>query len=122
MTFLSNMYTGAISSMLLPSQVRRPTSSNPSVVSLAVVLVVMLVLQEGILVAAISRKCHRCNTQSREGVLEPVESAEEPCVSPVLTARFPPSAVLISHMGCLIRLTIAPMGRSGASRWTPSAS
>lgn len=90
-------------------------------VPLAVVLIVVLVLQERILVTAVRGKRHRRNTQAGEGALEPVPPAEKSCVSPVLTVDSSLSAVLRNRMRCLYKLTIAPMGRSEASRRPLSA-
>lgn len=89
--------------------------------SLAVVLVVVLVLQERVLITAVRGKRYCRDTQTREAGLEPVPSAEESRVPPVLTVKLPPSVVLIDRRGCLVQLTISPKGRSGASRQTPSA-
>lgn len=98
LTFLSNMYTGVLS-LLLSSQVRSRNSSQTSVMSLTVVLVVVLVLQERVLITAVRGKRYCRDTQTGEAGLEPVPSAEESRVPPVLTVKFPPSVVLIDRRG-----------------------
>lgn len=96
LTFSSNMYTGVLS--LFPSsQVRSRNSPQTSVMSLTVVLVVVLVLQERVLITAVRGKRYCRNTQTGEAGLETVPSAEESRVPPVLTVKFPPSVVPIDR-------------------------
>lgn len=57
------------------------------VVSLAVVV---LILEEEVLVAAVAGEQHRCCAQAREAALEAVEAREGSLVSPCLTVRSQP--------------------------------
>jgi len=52
--------------------------------SLAMALVVMIILQEEMLVCAVCRESHCCDPQARETALKSVPPLEGACVSPCL--------------------------------------
>lgn len=66
----------------------------------SVTLAVVLVLHEHVFVAAVYRKCHRRDTQSREGALESVPPTEETRVSPFVTVLCSQSSVVSPRRGC----------------------
>lgn len=53
----------------------------------AMPLIVMFVLQEEILVAAVDGEGDGCNAQSWEGAFKTIVSGEGPCVSPFVTKQ-----------------------------------